>query len=426
MKQKTKKQQKNYKGRLIAGFTLIELLVVIAIIAVLAVVIVLTLNPAELLRQSRDSNRVAALNSLNESIALLQTNGLSLGSSSVVYISIPDSSPTCSDLGLPILPSGLTYGCAPPSTYTAVNGTGWVPVNFAGQSIGSTLSTLPIDPINSTSSGLYYEYATNGTQWEMWAIPESSKYAQSAQANSIPGYFTQGSNISLAVPSYNTGLVGWYKLNEGSGSSAIDLSVNNATGTWAGSQVGTSGYYSAGHDQTWAGTFDGASTYVYISSSSFTNGFSAITVSCWFNSSSATQSGPLVIKGKDTGSSSAGGWQLDIGGDTNAVGIVSFRAKNASGWTQAVTSGTYNNGIWHQAVGVWDGSNLYIYIDGSLINSVAFSGSITTNADNVQLGRSTTISFPSSDQFLGLIDDVRIYNSALSATEIQALYNSGQ
>jgi hypothetical protein len=133
-----------------------------------------------------------------------------------------------------------------------------------------------------------------------------------------------------------------------------------------------------------------------------------------------------VIKGKDTGSSSAGGWQLDIGGDTNAVGIVSFRAKNASGWTQAVTSGTYNNGIWHQAVGVWDGSNLYIYIDGSLINSVAFSGSITTNADNVQLGRSTTISFPSSDQFLGLIDDVRIYNSALSATEIQALYNSGQ
>ena len=41
------------------GFTLIELLIVIAIIAILAVVVVLVLNPAELLRQSRDSQRLS-------------------------------------------------------------------------------------------------------------------------------------------------------------------------------------------------------------------------------------------------------------------------------------------------------------------------------------------------------------------------------
>ena len=51
------------------GFTLIELLIVIGIIAVLAVVVLLTLNPAELLRQARDSNRVSDLASLNSALS---------------------------------------------------------------------------------------------------------------------------------------------------------------------------------------------------------------------------------------------------------------------------------------------------------------------------------------------------------------------
>src|SRR3989338_2108717 len=46
------------------GFTLIELLVVIAIIAVLAVAVILTLNPAELLKQARDSTRVSDMSTL--------------------------------------------------------------------------------------------------------------------------------------------------------------------------------------------------------------------------------------------------------------------------------------------------------------------------------------------------------------------------
>src|ERR1700722_3543731 len=51
------------------GFTLIELLVVIAIIAILSVVVILTLNPAELLRQSRDSNRVSDLSVTKSAIS---------------------------------------------------------------------------------------------------------------------------------------------------------------------------------------------------------------------------------------------------------------------------------------------------------------------------------------------------------------------
>ena len=54
------------------GFTLIEFLVVIAIIAILAVVVVLTLNPAELLRQARDSNRVSDFATFKSAIGCIQ------------------------------------------------------------------------------------------------------------------------------------------------------------------------------------------------------------------------------------------------------------------------------------------------------------------------------------------------------------------
>src|SRR5471030_3210736 len=59
---------KNTKNR--SGFTLIELLVVIAIIAILSVVVILTLNPAELLRQARDSNRVSDFATLKSALGL--------------------------------------------------------------------------------------------------------------------------------------------------------------------------------------------------------------------------------------------------------------------------------------------------------------------------------------------------------------------
>src|ERR1700733_4058065 len=93
------------------AFTLIELLVVIAIIAVLAVVVILTLNPAELLKQSRDANRISDIATINQSLALyLEDVGGGMGTSSILYPSLPDSSATstvgdqCQAAGLPTLP----------------------------------------------------------------------------------------------------------------------------------------------------------------------------------------------------------------------------------------------------------------------------------------------------------------------------------
>lgn len=232
------------------GFTLIELLVVIAIIAILAVVVILTLNPAALLQQSRDGNRVSDMTTLNSAINLYNTDqsgspSFSLGFSNVVYVSLPDPNATttagtnCASLGLPTLPSTYTYHCAGPNYYRNVNGTGWIPVNLSNISLGSPLGALPVDPTNSSSSHLYYTYTTNGSQFETTAAMESAKYQVGGSNDVISGdggplasVYEKGSQLGLEPLDYgdNT-LVGWWPLNEGTGTVAYDDSGNNVSGT---------------------------------------------------------------------------------------------------------------------------------------------------------------------------------------------------
>jgi prepilin-type N-terminal cleavage/methylation domain-containing protein len=184
------------------GFTLIELLVVIAIIAVLAVVVVLVLNPMALLQQARDSNRLSDLNTLSAALNLYNVDQggastYSLGSSSMIYISIPDPTATttagtnCAGLGFP---ANGNFHCAASSTYRNTNGTGWLPVNFSNITISPPISALPVDPTNNTSSYEYYVYQTNGSTYELMANPESQKYA------AAPASFIEGSSHAIGLP----------------------------------------------------------------------------------------------------------------------------------------------------------------------------------------------------------------------------------
>ncbi|MBM3205873.1 type II secretion system protein, partial [Candidatus Shapirobacteria bacterium] len=94
------------------GFTLLELLIVIAILAILSGVTLIVLNPSELLKRTRDSRRLSDLATINRALGYYQTEGgTQMGSSSVVYVSLPDTSPTCGSYTLPPLPSGWSYKC---------------------------------------------------------------------------------------------------------------------------------------------------------------------------------------------------------------------------------------------------------------------------------------------------------------------------
>ena len=155
------------------GFTLVELLVVIGILAILTAAVVVVLNPAELLKQSRDAQRLSDFDALRSAISLY----LSTASSPLFNANV---SGAYTELTGGASCHGMTAGgaCAA-RPVTAVDGTGWVAINFnelTGVGLSSPVSALPTDPTNS--GNYYYAAAFDATNkyYELDSILESSKY----------------------------------------------------------------------------------------------------------------------------------------------------------------------------------------------------------------------------------------------------------
>lgn len=185
------------------SFTLIELLVVLGIVAILSTVVIVALNPAELLKQARDSDRMSDMATLSTALGAFAADsaGSFMGTSSVVYISIPDNaSSTCGSVsGLPSLPAGWSYNCVSEANQKKADGTGWIPVNFSAISFGSPLSSLPVDPTNATSTS-YYAYVTGGSFKVAATGLESQKYLAQASADGglSNAAYERGTDLTLA------------------------------------------------------------------------------------------------------------------------------------------------------------------------------------------------------------------------------------
>ncbi len=187
------------------GFTLIELLIVIGILSILATTVTLALNPANLLKESRDIQRITDLRAVQLAINLYIVRV----SSPVLDMSNPVS-PDCTVFGGTVgrnwfadtavslanarepfqdprgpagscLPDGAPAPSVAPVTLRGVNGEGWVPIDFLSMSSGSPLPKLPIDPNPELTNALpgggrYYAYHCEGLTYEINANMESQKY----------------------------------------------------------------------------------------------------------------------------------------------------------------------------------------------------------------------------------------------------------
>lgn len=152
------------------------------------------------------------IENINKAVAIYQTSGqTNLGSANTVYVSIPKNvAADCSDLGLPSLPGGYSYGCVSSSTLQKTDGTGWIPLAFSSVSYGTPLEKLPIDPLNSTSSLNYYTY-TPGTNWELTAVFESQKYIpkEASDGGSKSTFYEAGTNLALTPAFIPSGSVAY-------------------------------------------------------------------------------------------------------------------------------------------------------------------------------------------------------------------------
>ena len=355
--------------------------------------------------------------------------------------------PTLTESGA--LPSGVTFtdnknGTATlsgtttaagtyPLTFTAANGV----LPNAPQSFTLTVNQATQAPAITSAAATTFTTGVSGTFMvtttgfpipaltESGALPSGVTFTDNKNgtatlsgtttaAGTYPLTFTAANGVlpnapqsfTLTVNQATQGLVAAYAFNEGTGTTVSDSSGNGNNGTITNATWTTSGKYSD------ALVFNGTSALVTIPDAASLHLTTGMTLEAWVNPSTVTSAWRDVIyKGNDnywleatsdSGSKPAAGATLGSS-DVDTLGTAALAT---STWT--FLTETYN------------GSALDLYVNGTLVSSLAQTGNILTSTNPLQIGGDSIY----GQYFQGMIDEVRVYNVALTAVQIQSDMNT--
>lgn len=202
------------------------------------------------------------------------------------------------------------------------------------------------------------------------------------------------------------GMLGRWGFDEASGVVAYDLSGSGFAGTlWGGVTRQSDTSCVAGG----CVNFDGIDDYVDMGNqTAFNFGNSPFTLSVWFNNSAP--SGYDMIMGK------GGFWANNEYQLYTSSGNLYFYVDK--GGVKYFASAPIVAGERYHAAGVYDGSAIELFVNGNSAMRTPVDNLALTNASAFRVGKA------SSDQFIGNIDEVRVYTRALTAVEIQRLYGA--
>ncbi len=217
-------------------------------------------------------------------------------------------------------------------------------------------------------------------------------------------------DFSLQIPS----LYHW-QLDETIGLSASDATGHGNTARLRGSPVWGQGKYGN------ALTFDGVNDY--LSTSLLQTNPNVFTLSLWFRTASTTGGKLIGLGNAQTGTSGHYDRHLYMSND----GKVYFGCYNGSVQTINTTLAC-NDNAWHYAAATLSSAGMALYIDGTLVGAKTTVTSGEINSGYWRMGFDDVTGWqgaPSSRYFSGQLDDIRVYDRALSASEIASLYDGG-
>jgi hypothetical protein len=212
----------------------------------------------------------------------------------------------------------------------------------------------------------------------------------------------------------STGLVGYWSFDEVAGTTAYDSSGNGNNGTLINDPVWSAGEYGS------ALTFNGANSSVETSNSSIFNNAN-FTIEAWiYLNSDVNNTQTRIVSKQGTISKS---YSFDIfgkgyGGSTGNQLLLSIG--NGTTWFNFLSATHLSNQTWYHVAGTQEGTTSSIYINGQLDRNGTTLAQTTDNAGVLTIGCQKQASPSYTDYFFnGTIDEVRIYDRALSQQEIQ-------
>ncbi|MEI6327256.1 MAG: LamG-like jellyroll fold domain-containing protein [Candidatus Roizmanbacteria bacterium] len=376
-----------YRAHLPA-FTLADTLVATGIFLILTSTVLVAVNPLRFFVDARNNKRIREMKVVRDSL-VQYTNDNATGRTNVLGVSIPP----CAD-----------------SPGTEI-GTGAGNINLTSLSgfIPTYLPSVPIDPKIGTAASTGYrvcrksdlDYCVTAMYPESFAagtVTMTCDYLIVTPSPTPIGVPT--ATPTPTVPPVTSGLVLSHQMSTGTGTTSLDDTVYANNGTLTNSPTWTSGYLGSGI------LFDGVDDYVDVPNSTSLNP-TVVTLTAWFNATSLGGSFPPLVKK----STATGGYSLEFNGTS-----LSMWAYIAGAWRQSPVY-TATTGVWTHVAGTYDGTTLRLYVNGTQVGTgTAISGTIASpSANSLRIGSSPS---EAGRYFTGKIDDVRVYNRALTSTEI--------
>ncbi|MEA3544995.1 MAG: LamG domain-containing protein [Thermodesulfobacteriota bacterium] len=219
-----------------------------------------------------------------------------------------------------------------------------------------------------------------------------------------------------AQANLNAGLVAYYPFD----GNAVDESGNNNHGTEHGGLTYSDGILGQ------ASSFDGENDYIEVADSRSLQFDSDITISAWCKTTARTGTAQRIITKWSIGSRDSNTQEFVLSFDASYSS--SNRGKVTFSYSGETVNAVEETGVddaeWHHIVATSDGNKSSIYFDGILIDEGGFSLTAPNGTNPMYIGGGASSAPMPIYIWNGLIDDLRIYNRALSESEIQQLYTA--
>jgi prepilin-type N-terminal cleavage/methylation domain-containing protein len=351
--------QKNNSG----GFTLIELLLAMGIIAVLATVTITAINPTKQLIASRDAERQHTTGQIQKALdQYFIDNGeypvsIPNGESSAKQICDPVASPDGICLDLSLL-------------------------------VPDYMATIKRDPAETIANYSGYTAYLSGDKVTVSAVHLGEG---------------TGGGTTGAPSDY----IARWKFDELIGSETF-IDENGNDGTCSGGTCPTAGVTGK---MGYAAEFDGTDDFVYCGTGVPDSMESELTISMWIYADAISG-----LFSRSVGS----GWNdertvINFHSTSNKVDLTT---SNGSSYSRHIATSPITTGGWRHITVTWDGANVIHYLNGAENGTSSLVTAPEVSGVKTWIGRVEGLATPYFD---GLIDDVRIYDRALSAEEVAAL-----
>jgi dihydrofolate reductase/chitodextrinase len=317
------------------------------------------------------------------------------------YSNVASATTTAPDTQAPTAPSNLTA--------TAISGN---QINLAWTASTDNVGVTGylLERCTGASCSTFAQIATPAaTSYSDTGLIASTSYSYRVRATDAASNLSAYSNVASATTSAvsgNPNLVAAYSFNEGSGTTVADSSGNNNTGTLVSATWSTAGKFGN------ALSFNGTNARVNIPDAASLHLTAGFTLEAWVNPSSAPSGWrDIVYKPNDN-------YFLEASTNTNlpggGVSLTNGQEPLVSGGSRLAAN------TWVHLAMTYDGTNLKYYLNGALLNTTTQTGTIVTSTNALMIGGDTIY----GQYFAGLIDEVRVYNIALTQAQIQSDMNA--